>query len=138
MDAPLRDGARHTILDRDIAGRIDDLLAQAAPTRIGITAALATQSAALLSRADLFQPHADRVAAMLEDAILKAGDLADATGREILLDRGALSATQCEAARLLLSEIAQTALPDATDAARQAASFTALTDTQTIPLASSA
>ena len=138
MDAQIRDGAGRTILDPDTAHHIDDLLAQTAPIGIGIAAALATQSAALLRRADLFQPQAGRVADMLENAILKAGRLADSAGHEILLDRGALTAPQCEAARLLLSEIAQTALPYAIGAARQAASFLTLTSTETIPLAPNA
>jgi predicted unusual protein kinase regulating ubiquinone biosynthesis (AarF/ABC1/UbiB family) len=62
------------------------------------------------------------------------GRLADATGRQVQLDHGALTAPQHEAAGLLLGQIAETALPDAAQAAHHAAAFAALTRTETAAL----
>lgn len=103
-----------TILDWTAELPIIHFMRDDSPACIDVTAAIGNEAAALLRADELHQPAADRLAEVLWESVLD--------------ERCELNVGQCFAAVLLLSEIAETALPSAVRAGQLAEFFRAKHD----------
>jgi hypothetical protein len=105
---PLRTGS---IIDNGTAEVLTMLMSDKSTACIGMPASETAEAAALMRSADGYQPVAGQLADILEESVLG--------------DRCLLNTALSDAAWLLLTEISETAVPDAVRAGALAAAFKA-------------